>query len=217
MVEVEPTADSPQSSSQGCDQLRLSLPPPVKRLRLFEKTSVPMEVCSPPPKASAQLQLPSEHKEEFLTKHFWNKLNANQQYNYVYEKLRSFYVSKVHENSLKGEALARFRQLAGNVRQQQGRQAFKVMEADEKRALTRRWAELCEPPAYIDKQAKDMFLIRDGANRSLRQGRLKTSSALFTWMLPEGFVDMSGVLDEGESTTSLNQVVERLRQSPSVK
>ena len=216
--DVEPTADSPQSSTQDCDKLRLIAPPSEKRLRrLFVKTSVPKEVCPPPPKHSAQLELPSKHQEEFLTKFFWNKLTSTQQYNYVYEKLRSFYVSKVHENSLKGEALATFRQSAGNVRQQQGRQEFKVMEADEKRFLTRRWAELCDPPAHIDKQAKDMFQSGDGANQSLRQGRLKTSSAMFTWILPEGFVDMSAVLDEGESTTSLNQVVERLRQSPSVK
>ena len=215
--EVEPTADSPQSSTQGRDKLRLIAPPPAKRRRLSDKTSVPKEECPPPQKPSAQLELPSEHKEEFLTKHFWNKLNANQQYNFVYEKVRSFYVRRVHENSLKGEALARFTELAGNVRQQQGRQAFKEMGADEKRAITRRWADLCGPPAYIDKQAKEMFQTADGANHPRRAGRLKTSSALFTWMLPEGFVDMTGVLDEGESTTSLNQVVERLRQSPSVK
>ena len=216
-VEVESTTDSPQSSSQGCDRLRLIAPPPTKRRRLSDKTTVSRLICPPPQKPSAQLELPSEHKEEFVTKYFWNKLNATQQYNFVYEKVRSFYVRKVHENSLKGEALASFRELAGNVRQQQGRQAFKVMGADEKRAITRRWAELCEPPPYIDKQAKDMFQSGDGAHHSRRQGRLKTSSALFTWMLPEGFVDMTGVLDEGESTTSLKQVVERLRQSLSVK
>ena len=107
--EVEPPADNPQSSTQGCDKLRLIAPPPVKRLRLFVKTSVPKEVCPPPPKPSAQLELPSQHKEEFVTRYFWNKLSATQQYNYVYEKLRSFYVSKVHENSLKGEAHDKFR------------------------------------------------------------------------------------------------------------
>ena len=215
--EVEPTADSPRSSTQGCEKLHLIAPPPVRRLRLRVKTSVHKEVVPPPSKPSAQLQLPSEHKEEFISRHFWNKLTATQQYNYVYEKVRSFYVSKVYENNLKGEARDECMQLAGSVRQQQGRQAFKAMDADQKRFVTRRWIELCEPPPYVDKQAKDMFQCGDGANRPLRQSRLKVLSAMFTWMLPEGFVDMSGVFDEGESTTSLGQVVKCLRQSPSVK
>ena len=215
--DAETTTDSPQSSTQGCDRLRLIAPPPVKRLRLFVKTSVPVAICPPPSKPRRELVLPSHHREEFLSRYFWRKLTATQQYNYVYEKLRSFYVSKVHETSLMGEARAEFAQLAGNVRQHHGRQAFKVLEADEKKFLASRWAELCDPPAYIHKQTKDMFQSGDGANRPLRQGRLRTTSAMFTWILPEGFVDMSGVLDEGESTTSLVVVVERLRQSPSVQ
>ena len=215
--EVEPTADDPRSGTQGCDKLHLIAPPAVRRLRLREKTSVHKEVFPPPPKPSAQIQLPSVHKEEFISRHFWNKLSATQQYNYVYEKLRSFYVSKVYENNLKGAARDECMQLAGSVRQQQGRQAFKAMDADQKRFLARRWIELCQPPAYVDKQAKDMFQCSDGAHRPLRQSRVKATSAMFTWMLPEGFVDMSGVLDEGESTTSLGQVVKCLRQSPSVQ
>ena len=215
--DVEPTADSPQSSTQGCDRIRLIAPSSVKRLRLLVKTSVPMAICPPPPKPRRELVLPSDHKEEFVTRHFWSKLTGTQQYNYVYEKLRSFYVSKVHETSLKGAECTKFAQLTGYVRQQHGRQAYKAMETKEKRFLTRRWTELCDPPAYIQKQTKDMFQSGDGANRPLRQGRLKTTSAMFTWILPEGFVDMSGVLDKGESSTSLEQVVERLRQSPSAQ
>ena len=43
--EVEPTADEAPVSTPKLNQLRLSLPPdPVKRMRLFKKTSVPAEV-----------------------------------------------------------------------------------------------------------------------------------------------------------------------------
>ena len=216
--EVESCVNSLESSTQGADLLRLrAQPPAVKRMRLFVKTSVPKEVCPPPPKPSVRLELPSSHKEDFITKHFWNKLTANQQYNYVYEKLRSFYVSKIHEKSLNGEAVAKFRELAGHARQQQGRQAFKVMETDQKRFITLGWIQLSGPPVYIERQAKELFQSGDGADRPQRQSRLRITSAMFTWMLPEGFVDLSAVLVEGESTTSLNQVVECLRQSPSAR
>ena len=57
----------------------------------------------------------------------------------------------------------------------------------------------------------------DGACRPLRASRMKATSALITWILPLDFVDTSAVLDEGEPTASIDQVVERLRQSLEVK
>ena len=214
---VEPTADSPQQGPQILDKLRLIAPPPAKRRRLYGKTRVPQADLPPPEKPAAQLELPTEHQEDFVTKYFWNKLNANQQYNFVYERIRSFYVCKVHEKTLKGAALASFQELKGSARQQHGRQAFKEMESEQKRAIRCRWVELCEAPPFIQKQANEMFVGSDSPHQCRRQGNLKTSSAMFTWMLPAGFVDITGVLHEGESTTSLAQVVERLRQSDSVK
>ena len=65
--EIEPAADSPQSSTQGCEKLRLIVPPAVRRLRLFVKISVPKEACPPPQKLSARLEMPKQQKEEFLT------------------------------------------------------------------------------------------------------------------------------------------------------
>ena len=67
----------------------------------------------------------------------------------MYEKLPSFYVSNVHERNRSVDALAKFRQLAGNVRQQEGRLAFNVMKPEDKRYLARCLAELCQPPPYV--------------------------------------------------------------------
>ena len=92
-----------------------------------------------------------------------------------------------------------------------------MMNPDVKRNLARRWAELCQPPPYILQQTKDMFVSADGAYRPLRASRMKATSALITWILPLDFVDTSAVLDEGESTASIDQVVGRLRQSLEVK
>ena len=56
----------------------------------------------------------------------------------------------------------------------------------------------------------------DGAYRPQRSSRMKAISAPTTWILPLDFVDTSTVLDEGEPTASIDQVVERL-QSLDVK
>ena len=114
--EPEPIAGVPEPVEPTADRLRLPAQP-VKRFRLRVKTSLPREVCLPIKSSHQQLRLPTACSEEFLTKHFWSKLNAMQQYNYVYEKLRGFYVSKVHEGTLHGEAHARWSKMAGNVRQ----------------------------------------------------------------------------------------------------
>ena len=212
--EPEPAAGVPEPVEPTAGMLRF-LEPPVKRFRLRAKTSVPADVCLPIQSSHQQLRLPTAHSEEFLSKHFWAKLNTMQQYNYVYEKLRGFYVSKVHEGTLHGEAHARWSKLAGNVRQQEGRQAFKVMDADEKRQLARRWAELCSPPNHISKQIQELFQCVNGG-RSARSSGSKTTSAMFTWFLPESFLDVSAVMGEGEPTASLDEVVERLRGSSSV-
>ena len=37
-----------------------------------------------------------EHTEEVVTKHFWNHLTGCQVYNYLYDKLRGFYSTRVH-------------------------------------------------------------------------------------------------------------------------
>ena len=218
--EPEPPADPKEAEPTACQRRLFEAPPKLKRLRA--KTKVSTVVC-PPVVPIVNLQFPSSHKEEFLSKHFWGKLTAGQQYNYVYEKLRGFYVSKVHEGTLRDEALETWSKLVGNRRQQEGRQAFKLMDADLKKQLTRGWGDLCEPPTYIAKLLSDMFLTTTGGN-SRQTSSLRSSSVLLTWNLPDDFVDVSGVMSEGEPTASsegeptasLDEVVERLRGNSNV-
>ena len=204
---------SPPNLCRLAEETTLQPEPKLRRLR--QKTTVPAELLLPS-KHTRDFDLPEALSEEFLTNHFWRKLTSSQQYNYVYEKLRSLYVSKVHESSLRGAERAEWQQLVGAERQKRGRKAFKDLEPVRRAELARHWSELTCPPPFIHKVIKESFIDVTAAHPGgiFKQ---RTTGALLTWILPETVLDLSIVIRKGESTASLDGIVAELRTSSEVQ
>ena len=208
-VDAEPTACS-NAEPTACMQ-----PPPPKLRRLHSKTTVPLDVC---PKATE----PAGHwanevfsyTEEFVTQHFFRQLNSDQQYNWVYERLRAFYVKEVHARTLTQEERSTWRRLYGSERQKDGRRAFRELDAQDRIALATVWRKATAPPPYIGRVVEERLINQQWSGRTGKGAGAK--GALLTWMLPPTILDVSNVVQDGEPT-ALREVVRRLRTTAVVQ
>ena len=108
---AEQQAETPGSSSkkrscEGAERPTAAATPgalipaaePPKRIRYRAKTPAPPEVGP-----TLVLTLPEDYTEEFVSKKVWYGMTVSASYNYVYEKIRGFYVRAVHEKRLRTE------------------------------------------------------------------------------------------------------------------
>ena len=112
-----------------------------------------------------------------MSKFMWYKLSSGQQFNYIYEKLRSLYVSKVHETLLRGAYSAEWTLSSGSHRRKVGQEGFQIIGCRSKAELARRWSDLVQVPPYMQKIIQSMFLdAAAGTTRFICKHR--TSGAL---------------------------------------
>ena len=177
----------------------------------YAETTVPAEVCPQPVPSSMDFvyRLGITHREEFVSKYFFNKLDAHQRYNYVYEKVRSFYVQKLHTRLLSPPDLTAWNELTGLDRQKEGRRAFKELESEQKRVYTQLWSRLTQPPPYIASFVLEHLIQPQPTGGA----RVRSRGALLTWILPDTFVDVSAVVGKGEPTAPLRELTRLLRTS----
>ena len=72
---------------------------PPKRIRLRKKTKVAPRLDQP-----QRFTMPEDYSEEFISKRVWGDMGGRAQYNYVYEKIRGFYIWQVHRKQMKSNA-----------------------------------------------------------------------------------------------------------------
>ena len=203
---VEPTALTP------APMVAKLMPKAPKLQRLTKKTTVPEDVC--PKVVLPFVDLTSEvfvHSEEYLSKQFFRRLDGQQQYNWVYERLRSFYVNKVHPRTLTKKGLLTFQLLSGVERQKEGRRAFRDLDSTRRAQVAAAWMKASAPPKYIAHVILEQFITPGGDCAA----RNKVKGVLLTWMLPADFAKVSKVVGS-EEPTALAEVVRRLRASADV-
>ena len=198
---VEPTA--PTVGPLLADML----PSPPKIRRLSAKTSVPQHVCPTKPERRVDWEKEVfELTEDWVSKGFFNSLDGRQRYNWVYEKLRGFYVKHVYPRSLNKGQQQEFENLKGTEKQQAGRRAFKDLDSYERVRVAQVWVQSSAPPPHISKVVSEQIIKKSAA----QFGTVKAKGVLLTWMLPKGMVDTSRVV-EMQEPTALKQLVESLR------
>ena len=200
----------PSAQQTSTPQLGVFEPPPKLR-RVRAKTTVPVSVCPP-----VQLLGWERHKvqieEDFLSQHFFKKLDGRQRYNWVYEKVRSFYVAHLYPMTLDKKTRDAWDELKAAARQQQGRSAFREVTVEERAKIAKAWLKAAEPPPYVAKIVEDL-LVSKPLTRPV--GRIKCKGALLTWMLPKGKVDISKVV--AQEPTALSEVLDGLRADSNVQ
>ena len=135
-------------------------------------------------------------------------LDYEKQYNWVYERLRSFYTRHVHSCSLNKEEQATWSKMSGQERQKEGRCAFRGLDGQQRAQVTGAWRKACLPPPHITRVCEERFM-KDGARTSCR---VRGKGVLLTWMLPAVFNAVKPVVG-GEEPTALRDVVLLLRAS----
>ena len=190
------------------------LQPAPKLRRLSGKTTVPAVMC--PEREHRVLDLSKEKfeptAEEFLTLHFFRRLDGAQQYNWVYDRLRAFYVKHVHPRTLTLDKFRAHNSLTGAQRQKEGRSAFKELTSAEKATVARSWLLASTPPKHIANFVDARFITE----KTGFVGTIKTKGVLLTWMFPRSSADVSSVVDD-EEPTALRELVRRLRLLASVQ
>ena len=196
---------SPTRSAAG-------VPSSVKRRRLTRKTTVADELLPetrPEPDIDENLEgLVADRV--FPSRRAWKSLNANQRYNFVYDRLRSFYATQVHGAVLPQQERRSWDTFTASQKQSLARKAFAELQPQTRIRYTRLWSRLSDPPKWVLPVVYEFFMNSKAATIC----KLKSKSALLTWMLPEGLVDLKPALsDKAEPTAaSLEALVHRLRQ-----
>ena len=143
---------------------------------------------------------------------FFRGLTGSQQYNWVYERLRGFYVTRVHVLTLVRKARNEYDALPGQERQKQGRQAFKNLGTADRVKVAEAWGRASRPPPHMARYLFSHFVCKD---KDQVWHKAKTEGSLLTWMLSKDLVNASRAFWPQESTT-LQQLVQDLRKSPEV-
>ena len=123
-----------------------------------------------------------EHTEEVVSKQFWKELTGTQVYNYLYDKLRSFYALKLHHR--RPEVGDSFLQKSGKVRQAEARRALMGLSVAERRSVVAKWIEVSKVPNFISDAATAQFKLDEDTDGGRKQ---KSKGVLFTWMLTQEF------------------------------
>ena len=185
--------------------------PTLKRLK--KKTTVPESVC--PKVVDPWIDFTTqkfEHQEDFISQKDFAKLDYEKQYNWVYERLRSFYTRHVHARSLNREEQKEWSKMSGQERQKEGRRAFRGLDGQQRAQVTGAWRKATLPPPHIARVCEERFM-KDGARTSCR---VKGKGVLLTWMLPAVFNAVKPVVG-GEEPTALRDVVRLCRASAEVQ
>ena len=185
--------------------------PTLKRLKT--KSTVPESVC--PKVLDPWIDFATqkfEHQEDFISQKDFAMLDYEKQYNWVYERLRSFYTRHVHSCSLNKEEQAIWNKISGQERQKEGRCAFRGLDGQQRAQVTGAWRKACLPPPHITRVCEERFM-KDGARTSCR---VRGKGVLLTWMLPAVFNAVKPVVG-GEEPTALRDVVLLLRASADVQ
>ena len=152
-----------------------------------------------------------EHTEEVVTKHFWNHLTGSQAYNYLYDKLRGFYATRVHP--LRLECQEGWGSASGKERQKMSRKAFQALTQDEKSTLAQKWLEITRPPKYVVNAMTHHFKPNE-RQQAKRKERCK--GMLLTWILPDTVLPGLSLPPAGTRST-LNDLVTFLRSNKELR
>ena len=208
--EASPGALS-SATSAGSSETVLCEPPP-KRFRYRGKKAPPPEVAYP-----VVVKMPEGHKEELVSKRVWTGMSAGAQYNYVYEKIRCFYVWQVHSEQLStAEERDAWKNKSSWEKQKEGRQAFKDLPVDHRNVYIRQWMEMARPPSWLAKAMEERFLAMDTGGKICR---INTQGVLVTWNLPSEGPSDSGRLAQSlpPEQLTVEKLVTRLRNDPTAR
>ena len=100
-------ADSEPTAQVVRQLVATRLPKQKKLRRLSTKTSVPRHVC-PPQSLTRWDEVKLKVEEDFVSPAFFYKLDGKQKYNWVYERVRSFFVRSLLPTSLTEEKRLNF-------------------------------------------------------------------------------------------------------------
>ena len=200
----------PSAQQTSTPQLGVFEPPPKLR-RVRAKTTVPVSVC-PPVRLLGWEWHTVQLEEDFPSQDFFKHLSGRERYNWVYEKVRGFYVSHLHRMTLDRKMRDAWDELKAAGRQQQGRSAFREVTVDERAKIAKAWLKAAEPPGYVAKIVEEFMANKPGSRLN---ARLRCKGALLTWMLPKGKVDISKVV--AQEPTALSEVLDGLRADSHVQ
>ena len=185
---------------------------PQPRLRLREKTTAPSAE-----EAGLSVNLPAGYKEEFISKGVWAGMVDRARYNYAYEKIRSFYIWKLHGGRLQtAEEREAWKKKTSWEKQKEGRQAFKDLSADVRNVYVRKWLDVARPPYWLKQSLEARLLSGNDKGKGLK---VKTQGVLVTWNLPDEGASDSARLSQSlpPEQRTLDALVARLRSEPAAK
>ena len=176
-----PEARSPQREASGVLNVQDKK---ARRLRCktqdaaAPKPSAQKEVCSDFLQAVKAILPTLVLAEEFLSPFLWKKLTHRQQYLFVYEKTRSFYVQKVHE-VIFGARQSTWKNMSGAERQKQGRKSWAGLAQESKAQLCHIWATAAKAPQHVLAFVESQVNPQKGCIT-----KITAKATLLTWILP---------------------------------
>ena len=87
-------------------------------------------------------------KEEWVSDFLWKKMDHRQQYLFVFDKARSFYVKNVHQMLMR-RLNDDWDKLSGLDKQKAGRQAWTALQKELKEEVFHMWAQSSAAPEYV--------------------------------------------------------------------
>ena len=208
---ISPGAVSSCSSS-GSSAAGLCEPPP-KRIRLRGKQAPPSAEAT-----SLEGCLPEvDYQEDFVSRRVWHGMSDKAQYNYVYEKIRCFFLWRVHAEKLRSENERHAWMIKTcSEKQREARKAFRDISPEERNDYIRKWMRLAKPPLWLEKTLEKRFLSTEAVGKVCL---VKSQGVLVTWNLPaEGGSDsvkLAQSLPPWQLT--MDELVTRLRHEPTAK
>ena len=177
-----------------------------KRVRYRVKTAAPKVAPTPEDGALSA-------NEDFVKKGVWSGMTFRAQYNYLYEKIRCFYIWQVHGTTKAGNELDAWNAKVCREKQAEARQAYKELDAEGRSAIARKWMVMVKLPPYMQGVLEEKFPVTDVGSKVCQ---VKTPGVLLTWNLPgtesSDTVKIEQCLPPGQLT--VEELVTRLRELP---
>ena len=90
-------------------------------------------------------------------------------YNYAYEKIRSFYIWKLHGGRLQtAEEREAWKKKTSWEKQKEARQAFKDLSADVRNVYVRKWLDVARPPYWLKQSLEARLLSGNEKGKGLK-------------------------------------------------
>ena len=212
------TPGNPRTQAAPREPTALAAGKATKFRRLREKTKLPAEIVpGPRPKAKEDIFAPvralitcATVKEEWVSALVWKRMDHRQQYLFVFEKTRSFYVKTVH-HLLISRVQEGWAKLSGADRQRAGRKAWSALDQDQKEEVFHMWAMASAAPEYV----REFIRILCDPERHAPSFKMKARGALLTWQLNETVLDLSQ--EDIKKDLNVDTVAAHLRSLPPVK